>query len=361
MKSSTGAYFIALDHVRALAAFLVFYWHFNSINEGQFAAPSWVPSILTEGHTGVAVFMTLSGYLFAKILDGKNIDYLRFVWNRCIRLLPLLFFVLFVICINRFFNGENLWWYIKHLLKGPVFPTLPHGGWSITVEFHFYLLLPAILWMARKNKAWLFSILLVAILARLAFFLNYGTVQIPTYWTIMGRIDNFLLGVIGYYFNTLISGRNLAAIVVATSFLLFYRWFDSMGGFYKWGDFPSTSPIWIVMPTIEGFSYAALIAWYDTSFRQLSGAASRFIARIGEASYSIYLLHYFFVHHMASFIQRFVFLEDGLPRFFSAVVCFLLVVPIAMLSYRFIEVPFLKYRVKYIRPTPPNIVAVAGA
>jgi len=28
-------------------------------------------ALLDEGHTGVALFMTLSGYLFAKLLDGK--------------------------------------------------------------------------------------------------------------------------------------------------------------------------------------------------------------------------------------------------------------------------------------------------
>ncbi len=94
MKSSSGKYFIGLDHVRAVAAFIVFTWHFIHVNNGQLAPPPTFPlSLLTEGHTGVALFMVLSGYLFAKLLDGKNIVYTSFFWNRFLRLAPLLLIV----------------------------------------------------------------------------------------------------------------------------------------------------------------------------------------------------------------------------------------------------------------------------
>ncbi|MEP6933477.1 MAG: acyltransferase family protein, partial [Nitrospirota bacterium] len=74
MKSSSGAYYGGLDHVRAIALFMVFTWHFIHVDSGQFAPPPVFPlSLLTEGHTGVALFITLSGYLFAKLLDGKKI------------------------------------------------------------------------------------------------------------------------------------------------------------------------------------------------------------------------------------------------------------------------------------------------
>jgi len=34
MRSTTGQHFIGLDHVRAVAAFLVFAWHFSHTNSG---------------------------------------------------------------------------------------------------------------------------------------------------------------------------------------------------------------------------------------------------------------------------------------------------------------------------------------
>src|SRR5260221_4610342 len=95
MRSSSGAHFIALDHVRAVPIFMVFAWHFTHARNGYPVPFDYVPalfpfSVLDEGHTGVALFMALSGYLFAKLLDGKSIDYLRFLLYRALRLLPLL-------------------------------------------------------------------------------------------------------------------------------------------------------------------------------------------------------------------------------------------------------------------------------
>src|SRR4051812_6833963 len=137
MKSSTGSHFIALDHVRALAAFIVFAWHFTHATKGYPIPFEYVPavfplSILDEGHTGVALFMALSGYLFAKLLDGKSINYRAFIWNRALRLLPLLVLVIFIVGIKKFFLHESLRSYAYIVARGPVFPYLPNGGWSIT-------------------------------------------------------------------------------------------------------------------------------------------------------------------------------------------------------------------------------------
>src|SRR5258708_27812747 len=95
MRSSSGAHFIALDHVRAVAIFMVFAWHFTHARNGYPVPFDYVPalfpfSVLDEGHTGVALFMALSGYLFAKLLVGKSIDYRRFLCDRSLRPLPLL-------------------------------------------------------------------------------------------------------------------------------------------------------------------------------------------------------------------------------------------------------------------------------
>ena len=62
MRSSSGEHFIALDHVRALAAFMVFAWHFTHAENGYPVPFEYVPalfpfSLLDEGHTGVALFM----------------------------------------------------------------------------------------------------------------------------------------------------------------------------------------------------------------------------------------------------------------------------------------------------------------
>ena len=164
MKSSSGKYYIGLDHLRALAVFMVFSWHFMHQAIPFTYVPAFFPlSLINEGHTGVSLFMTLSGYLFAKLLDGKKINYALFLWNRFLRLAPLLFFVVTVIGIHQYLKGVPLDLYCLTILKGLVLPTLPNGGWSIAIEFHFYLLLPFLLYIARKSKYSLFIAICFAI------------------------------------------------------------------------------------------------------------------------------------------------------------------------------------------------------
>ena len=175
MKSSTGQYFRSLDHVRALAAFLVFAWHFNHIRGGQNEAPLGPGlSFLTEGHTGVAIFMALSGYIFAKLLDGRTVYLVPFLWNRFLRLVPLLFIVIMLVAVEQALHGNLSWDYAIQILRGLVQPTLPNGGWSITVEAHFYVLLPVLLALGARNANALFAVLAAAVALRLALYFEIG-------------------------------------------------------------------------------------------------------------------------------------------------------------------------------------------
>lgn len=357
MKSSSGAHFIALDHVRALAAFMVFAWHFTHAESGYPVPFNYVPalfpfSLLDEGHTGVALFMTLSGYLFAKLLDGKSINYAAFYWNRILRLLPLLTVVMLIVGVSNFGTLEGIWTYAKFVAQGAIYPTLPNGGWSITAEFHYYVLLPLFLWMLRKSKLLPFAIILVAIAVRIRIYEQVGEVQSLAYWTIVGRIDQFALGMLLFQFRNHFARRHAVAIATIVGFMLFYWWFDFMGGFYQNPFYPSSSRLWIVFPTIEGLAYAVGIAWYDSSFSLATTGVSAFIGRIGEYSYSIYLLHFFVVFRAARFVnERVMDISNYYVACLWAVVFFLLMMPAGYLSFRFIEGPFLKLRKRYIVAT----------
>ena len=114
--------------------------------------------------------------------------------------------------------------------------------------------------------------------------------------------------------------------------------------------YPSTNPIWVIMGTIEGLFFAFFISWYDTSFKHSTGFASSMLAKIGEYSYSIYLLHMFFVFSAARFIHEEIM---DISNFYTALAwalaSFGLMLPIAGASYRIIEMPFMKWRQPYIR------------
>jgi peptidoglycan/LPS O-acetylase OafA/YrhL len=354
LKSSSGKYYVALDHVRAVAIFIVFSWHFINFSYGGTGYNTPVPifplSILMEGQTGVAIFMTLSGYLFAKLLDGKRIDYKSFIWNRCIRLLPLLILVMVLAGIEKCAEGMDIMTYLRMMSDGLVYPSLPKGGWSITVEFHFYLLLPLILWLARKSKYALPLMLATAMLLRIFLYYRLGEIQSLSYFTIIGRIDQFLLGIAACQYRAKFVKKHFLVVLIALLFGIFYYEFDLQGGFYNNPSYPSKNPLWIVMPTVEGMSYAAIIAWYDNSFKHSTGRFSRFIAAIGTYSYSIYLLHPFVVFKLVPMINSYVDLPNRVYMgILSSSMAFLVMIPIGYISYRLIELPFFKFRVQYIR------------
>jgi len=200
--------------------------------------------------------MTLSGYLFAKLLDGKRIKYGEFLWNRFLRLAPLLFFVLIISGLYLCSKGIPASYYCLQIIRGLIFPTLPGACWSITIEFHFYLLLPILLYLGRKSKYSLFLIICCAILLRLFLYNETGQIQHLAYSTIFGRIDQFLFGMIAFQLRAYIIGRHFLVIGGFTAFSLFFWYFDKAGGFFNTPSDTSNQLVWVYLPTLEGLAYA---------------------------------------------------------------------------------------------------------
>ncbi|MGY4513440.1 peptidoglycan/LPS O-acetylase OafA/YrhL [Bradyrhizobium sp. USDA 3650] len=98
-------------------------------------------------------------------------------------------------------------------------------------------------------------------------------------------------------------------------------------------------------------AYSSLIAYYDTSFRLGGAGLSWALSKIGEYSYSIYLLHTFFVFQVAEFVQRHMM---DISNFYVALAwsfaCFTLMIPIGVISFTYVDAPFLRLRRVYTKP-----------
>ncbi len=339
MQSSSGTYYPGLDHVRALAAFLVVTWHFTHGGAGSPVPFGEAPllGLVDEGHVGVSLFMTLSGYLFAKLIAGRAVHYGAFLWNRALRLVPLVAVVLFVVGIIHFRGSEGV--YLERIAKGLVLPVLPNGIWSITTEMHFYLVLPLLLWASARWRWAPLALVAAALCLRAAIMAAGMSVQDAAYWTIIGRIDQFALGI--FFYRRAVSGRFAAA--AGAALILFYATFDAAGGFYGAGD-----RAWLVIPTIEGLALAALIAWYDA--HPIRSPRMWLVQKAGEYSFSIYLLHFFVVFEVAPLIHRHVMRIDNLYAALPwSALFFIAMIGVGHLSFTFIERPPMRYRKRYIR------------
>lgn len=299
---------------------------------------------LDEGHVGVSLFMTLSGYLFSKLLCGKEISIGPFLWNRCLRLMPLLALVLLIVGIRHHLNGRDTADYLAGLGLGLIAPTLPNGGWSITTEMHFYLLLPILLVFVRK---WSISLLIFAAFAfayRLFLHLNGADIQYLSYLTIIGRVDQFLLGMFAFHHREAITGR--FAAIVAILFLCSYSLFDMAGGYYHLPD--KAKLLWVALPLWEAICLASLIAWYDRNPLP-DGRISRALQKAGDYSYSIYLLHFFFYAAAARLVHVHVM---DISNFYLALpwalIFFSLMAILGHFSFKYFEKPFLAFRRPYL-------------
>lgn len=153
---SNKQYFPALTGVRALAAYLVYFYHTGT-------------SLFHEGHVGVSIFFVLSGFL----ISVRYLDQIRLTrhWlgayfrNRFFRIYPLYFlvtaatFLLLAAGVGRA-SGDR-WDTVYTATDKVVVPllnfTLLRGffdlhkfsgvaaGWSLTLEETFYLLAPLLL------------------------------------------------------------------------------------------------------------------------------------------------------------------------------------------------------------------------
>ena len=367
MKSSNKTYLHGIDQLRAFASMLVLYWH--AIHSG-YVKTSYVPDNIfmgyfEEGHTGVALFITITGFIFTYIIADKDIIYRKFLYNRFIRIFPLLFIAsLFASFYASGVNKGDPLTIIKffNLFGGGAL----NGSWTIVIEFQFYLFFP-IIYMHFRGKyrgKWLkyFPYILFIVLGmifRLIYFSKHGNVQEISYWSIFGRIDQFMFGIISALLLTDLKNINkkkyfgISIFLISLSALvIFYYYFNKSGGYYHRPSYPSPNNIWLFIPTMEGLLYGLMIIGWVLFSTEWTNIFSKFLAYLGSISYSTYLLHVPAIGLCHAIISRYEisFSED---KFIDGNLAILILIyPAIMIfssiSYELIEKPFLNKRTKYL-------------
>lgn len=352
-------YLSRLDHLRFLAAALVIVYHYCARSVGEIGTHNPLLSLVDEGHTGVALFMVMSGFIFAVIAWGKEVDYVGFVKNRFIRIYPLyLFGVLLSVYIGRpnYTFTDILGSLLPFVnLKNP--PTVNGFDqlWTIAVEFQFYLIFP-FLWafFQRKGFWYPFGLILLLLVCRWFSFGIYTTVQDLSYWTIFGRLDQFLIGMmLGVVYRTRpgVLGHWLWLVLFVAILLACMQWFNNLGGFYGAG-YPSLRSFWIYYPTLEGAVWGGIVLAYVNCRLHIPALIDKVLAWLGQISFSLYVMHnlvIFFILKVAGAIV----LRPGHEVFNAVFGGVLVILPITIalsaLTYYLIEAPFLRYRVRYLK------------
>ena len=368
MKSANYRYIPALDHLRGFAAILVLFFHgghfiAHKISYGAPYDPSnWIKAanpfsaLVIEGHTAVSLFFVLSGFVFTVGAIGKKLDYFGFYRNRILRTYPLF---LFFLCLGILIYPENF--NIAGLLKSVFFlansDSAIDGGaftfvfWSVAVEWHFYLLFPALIWLVQK-KGWgsmLVIIFIFFVIRLIAYFQDISMREI-SYWSIVGRIDQFIIGMLAglFYQSKFKASASFDCLAIVGLIIIL----SALYVFNQFGGGGLNNHVWIYWTTIEAGAWAVFVLGYLSITRHYPVVISRTFIAIGTISYSIYLTHFVVLDFfMRNDFDTIISIESPLAT--AATNIFLFIMPIVIVcsifTYYCIEKPFLQRRKDYIK------------
>jgi peptidoglycan/LPS O-acetylase OafA/YrhL len=357
MHSLNLKYNPRIDQLRWLAATLVFLFHFQLEYRGL-GGPAWTTpwaGLVTEGHTGVGLFFTLSGFLFMQIaLFQKAIVYREFVRNRVLRIVPLyvtIFLVAVSIGRDKFQGQDLLFFFASNLGMPPTSGTVITGAaWTISFEFTFYLMFPFLARFAlERGMRYLVNLLILMAFFKMAAYTVNPNSELMYFSTFVGRFDQFLVGMLAamVYQRHAPLLRRLAPVLVPIGALLALCALALLRHQAPFGAAPK-SPFWIYWSLIESGVWAFFIlAW--TSFQpRLPALLERALGHIGKVSFSFYLLHMGLLHLLGQWIGLVRPTGSGwLDAAIMIAVCYGAAWALATLSYNNIEEPFLRMRHRY--------------
>lgn len=259
---------------------------------------------IESGFLGVDVFFVVSGFLMAILY--KTGETKKFFERRAKRLLPAYFTTVAITLIASIFivlpfelgqvatqsiysiffaNNFGFWMQNSYFSKTDFNPLL--HLWSLGVEIQFYLIVPLLVWFFRKSKIFLPLILIGSFLSCVFI---VGISPKTSFFMMPLRIWEFLIGfVIAYYLT------NKGNIKTTK-----YQWIGLVGLILLCA-IPFINVDGQSLNRLEAHpSFYALLVCFATSLILGCGLPKilqqshfgKFLAKIGDYSYSIYLVHF---------------------------------------------------------------------
>jgi len=373
----------ALTSLRFFAAFHVLLFHTQAM--GAVFGPVWFQRLSSIGYVGVSFFFVLSGFILVYTYAGRSTTAREFWRARFARVYPAYAFALLITVPFFLFTVQHsseiklpfVAFEAAHvklasaleilLLQAWVPPAALSWnavGWSLSVEAFFYLLFPFLLLRySRLSPKQLFAIMLASWLASNLISTAYTVLRpdgivhpdanVYTSWMQLvkffplARLPEFLMGMAaGVLFlrserKQRVAWPLLAAGVAAVAMV---------------ASFANHIPYAVIHTALLSPAFAAIIYGVALGPRWSSLLENRLLVLLGDASYSMYLIHSYIVfnvfHNAKGDVRN--------ANFSGLALCTVIALAFAILVYRFIEEP--ARRKLRPRPTPkPQMAAAAVA
>ncbi len=357
MQSPNLPYNLRIDQLRWLAVTVVFLFHFYLEFRGQGGgaiSSAWY-GLISEGHTGVALFFALSGFLFMQIaIFQQQISYGAFLRNRCLRILPL-FLTIFMLATSigrdKFVPQDLFYVLATNLGLAPTSYTAVTGAaWSISVEFSFYLVFP---FLARftlvQGPSYLFKLLVMMVFFKVAAYTVNDKSTLMYFSTLLGRFDQFLIGMLAalFYQRHGVWLRRWSPWLPLPAFLLVVGNSALQAHFGKFEPYTHQA-FWIGWSLLEATGWSFLIVAWVAFDRPLPTWLERALARAGQISFSFYLLHMGVLRIWMQYCGLPAYTgHRGLDTALTLLITYVAAWGLSGISYSAIEQPFLLLRRRY--------------
>ena len=356
----------SLHGLRGIAALAVvlFHWYqifpaFSQHIDQVFPAGTILSpvSYFGFGWLGVPLFFVLSGYLLGSKVAyaALSISFLRRFWfRRILRIYPAVWLhLLLLLALATQIGGlvSPKMWDVDVLalqfllwinMPPPMQAPISNVLWTLPIELSFYLVLPLIGALSRKIPwHWLLLSALVITISWRSYLIhaedlkNYA-VLLPWLDMLPGTLFTFMVGYSLNYLPALANQRAIkwGLILSLATFIALLQWQLVLNDIYWTGHW-----ILIVWPPSVALIIAAIVYFVDQPARPIRLLAHPVIVWLGNISFGVYLWHYPIMRAMTLVTP-----DTWLSTWGSIIampVALLITLPIASLSYRWIERPLM--------------------
>lgn len=336
----------SLDGFRAISIALVLISHSRFSNGFPFQNSEMLLS--NVGSLGVTVFFVISGFLITYLLlteeaERKEINLKYFYIRRVLRIFPVYF--LYCIFVFALKNHESIVITTNNFIHivsfttnfdKHIFSTFQHF-WSLSVEEQFYLIWPISIVLFRKNlKVVIIAFLLLSSIFRITAY-KFPHWEISNLNSFFDYSDSIFIGALGgilffenkqpYFLRFFKSYFSQIALIGVIILLRYSQGMGKLG--YITIPFGNTIISFCILYII--FNY--IIISEGSIFKFLN---NKIIIHIGVLSYSIYIWQQFFLYGQTGFYRIFPYNH-------------LIVYSVALCSYYFWELPFLKLKKRFTK------------
>jgi exopolysaccharide production protein ExoZ len=311
---------VGIQVARAIAALSIVYYHsWTSIVRFPEGTAYQIPGLTTYGWFAVYLFFAISGYVICLVVSRETFQVQSFLIKRVFRLYPLWLIMLSVFAVTAWlWRGlqpfETLGYF---LYSATLLPTLNYPfynvGWSLQPEIAFYLIVAVVVPLLGLRGLAVF--LLVSTLAA-------HLIDVPWYLAYLGRYYGlFLAGVLAFMAH------------------------DKMARFGFWGPAVAGVVLLVLLGYLGDAFMPFGLFFVISAFANLAPSEQAWwrkpATKLGDASYSIYLIHPMVFFTASSLVSKFpnapLWVEEPI-RF----ICIGIAIALSLLSWRLFETPMIR-------------------